>query len=56
MAQDTDIPEFMKPKVCKERGCTNRALPQLDKCLECAVEENLPKLYDDLEEITRIKK
>lgn len=53
---DIDIPEFMKPKECSVPGCKQNALPQVGKCMECAVEENLPKIYDDLEEITRIKK
>jgi hypothetical protein len=56
MNREIDIPDFMKPDVCAEPGCTKRALPKIGKCLECAVEEHLPKLYDDLEEITRVKK
>jgi hypothetical protein len=54
--EDINIPQFMRPGVCSESGCTKRALPKIGKCLECAFEENLPKLYDDLEEITRVKK
>lgn len=56
MIDDVDIPDFMKPAICEEEGCTKRALPKIGKCLECAFEENLPKLYEDLEEITRVKK
>lgn len=56
MEDDFDIPDFMMPGICEEPGCIKRALPQIGKCLECAFEENLPKLYDDLEEITRVKK
>ncbi len=56
MIDDVDIPDFMEPAICEEEGCIKRALPKIGKCLECAFEENLPKLYEDLEEITRVKK
>jgi hypothetical protein len=56
MEETVDIPDFMMPAFCEEDGCLRRALPKVGKCLECAFEENLPKLYDDLEEITRIEK
>jgi hypothetical protein len=56
MKRDIDIPDFMKPAACSEPGCVQRALPEIGKCLECTVEEQLPKLYDDLEGITRVKK
>ena len=50
---DIGIPEFMTSFVCGEPGCTRRAIPKVGKCLECAFEDALPKLYDDLDEITR---
>ncbi len=53
---DIEIPEFMRPQRCDEPGCMKRAIPKVGKCLECAFEDALPKLYDDLEEITRVKK
>lgn len=56
MDDDIEIPEFMKPQTCDEPGCMKRAIPKVGKCLECAFEANLPKLYDDLEEITRSSK
>lgn len=52
---DIEIPEFMKPQTCDEPGCMKRAIPKVGKCLECAFEDALPKLYDDLEDITRVK-
>lgn len=56
MEDDIEIPEFMKPQTCDEPGCMKRAIPRIGKCLECAFEDALPKLYDDLEEITRATK
>ena len=56
MEDDIEIPEFMKPQTCDEPGCMKRAIPKVGKCLECAFEDALPKLWDDLEEITRVKK
>ncbi len=53
---DIEIPEFMRPQTCDELGCMKRAIPKVGKCLECAFEDALPKLHDDLEEILRIKK
>lgn len=53
---DVEIPEFMRPQTCDEPGCMKRAIPKVGKCLECAFEDALPKLYDDLEEITRSSK
>lgn len=56
MENDLNIPEFMMPPRCEAPGCLKRAIPKIGKCIECAFEENLPKLYDDLEEIVRTKK
>ena len=56
MEDDIEIPEFMRPHTCDEPGCMKRAIPKVGKCLECAFEDALPKLWDDLEEITRVKK
>jgi hypothetical protein len=54
--EDIDIPEFMKPVTCSIRGCDKRAVPKVGKCVECAYEEFLPLLHDDLEDMLRPKK
>jgi len=53
-----DIPEFMKRKshLCEEDGCVKRALPHMKKCLECAFEEIMPHVWDDVEMITKNSK
>jgi len=56
MDDNIEIPEFMTPRTCDVPGCMKRAIPKVGKCLECAFEDALPKLYDDLEEITRASK
>jgi len=56
MEDNIEIPEFMTPRICDVPGCMKRAIPKVGKCLECAFEDALPKLYDDLEEITRTSK
>ena len=58
MDESPDIPEFMKrrSRLCDEDGCVNRALPASSKCMECAVEEILPHVWDDVEAITRNSK
>lgn len=56
MLDDIEIPEFLKPQTCDEPGCIKRAIPKVGKCVECAFEANLPKMYDDLDEILLLKK
>ena len=53
---DIEIPEFMRPQTCDEPGCMKRAIPKVGKCMECAFQDALPKMHDDLEEILRTKK
>ena len=53
---DIEIPEFMQPVLCDTRSCTKRAIPKLGKCIECAYDELLPLLHDDLEDMLRPKK
>ena len=58
MDEFPDIPEFMRRKshLCSEDGCVNRALPRMEKCMECAVEEIMPRVWDDVEAITKGQK
>ncbi len=48
---DLEIPEFMVRTTCNEVGCMKKSIPGVDKCLECAIADALPKLYDELDEI-----
>jgi len=53
-----DIPEFMKrrSRLCEEDGCVNRSLPASRKCMDCAFEEIMPRVWDDVESITKNSK
>lgn len=53
MQEDFDIPEFMRPTriLCEEPHCVKRAIRGSKKCIDCEVEESMPKVLDQVEDI-----